>query len=129
MNDLIKDFLNQKTFVIAGSFRHESKYAYRIFRDLISRGYRVFPVNPGIKEVDKQTCYKTIKDIPAVVDVANLVTPPSATEVILQECLEKGIKRVWLQPGAESRKSIDFCRNNGISVIYNICVMLERLKK
>jgi uncharacterized protein len=63
------------------------------------------------------------------VDVVDIVTPPAVTETILKECLEKGIKRVWLQPGAESQKAIDFCRDNYISVVYDVCVMLEALKK
>jgi uncharacterized protein len=129
MNRLIRDFLNQKTFAVAGSFRNESKYAYKIFKDLISQGYEVFPVNPGISEVEGRQCYKRISDIPHKVDVVNIVTPPAVTESILKECLEKGIKRAWLQPGAQSQKTIDFCRDNNISVVHDVCVMLERLKK
>jgi uncharacterized protein len=129
MDRLIKDFLSQKTFAVAGSFRNESKYAYKILKDLISQGYEVFPVNPGMSEVEGRQCYKCISDIPVVVDVVDIVTPPAVTETILKECLEKGIKRVWLQPGAESQKAIDFCRDNYISVVYDVCVMLEALKK
>jgi uncharacterized protein len=129
MDRLIKDFLSQKAFAVCGSFRNESKYAYKIFRDLISQGYEVFPVNPGIAEVEGRKCYKSISDIPFTVDVVDIVTPPAVTEVILKECLERGIKRVWLQPGAQSQKAIDFCRDNNISVIHDICVMIEAIKK
>jgi uncharacterized protein len=129
MNDLIKDFLSQKTFAVAGSFKNESKYAYQIFKHLIGNGYEVFPVNPGLSEVEGRPCYKRISDIPASVDVVNLVTPPLATEAILKECLEKGIRRAWLQPGAESQAAIDFCKHNNISVVYGVCVMLEKLQK
>jgi uncharacterized protein len=129
MDRLIKDFLDQKVFAVVGSFRNESKYAYKIFRDLISQGYEVFPVNPGKSEVEGRKCYKSISDIPVTVDVVNVVTPPVVTEAILKECLERGIKRVWLQPGAQSQKAIDFCRENNIEVIHDVCVMLEALKK
>jgi uncharacterized protein len=129
MDRLIKDFLDQKVFAVVGSFRNESKYAYKIFRDLISQGYEVFPVNPGKSEVEGRKCYKSISDIPVTVDVVNVVTPPVVTEAIIKECLERGIKRVWLQPGAQSQKAIDFCRENNIEVIHDVCVMLEALKK
>lgn len=128
MKDLIIDFLKQKRFAVIGSFRNKEKYAYRILVDLIKKGYEVFPVNPRLGEVEGRVCYKTISDIPYSVDVVNIVTPSSITEAILKECLQKGIKRAWLQPGAESEAAIKFCYDNNIKVIHGICVMLESFK-
>jgi len=125
MENLVKDFLKQKKFAIVGSFRNESKYAYKILKTLIKKGYEVYPVNPSLDDVDGIKCYKRISDIPFNIDVANLVTPPSVSEAIVKECWKKSIKRVWLQPGAESEAAIKFCRDNGIDVIYGLCVMVE----
>jgi len=129
MNDLVIDFLRQKRFAVIGSFRNREKFAYRILIDLTKKGYEVFPVNPRLGEVEGRVCYKTISDIPHSVDVANIVTPPLVTESILKECLQKGIKRAWLQPGAESQDAIKFCHDNDIKVIHSMCVMLESLKE
>jgi hypothetical protein len=129
MENLVKDFLSQKRFAVVGSFRNETKFAYKILVNLTEKGYEVFPVNPRLREVEGRACYKTISDIPYSVDVANIVTPPLVTESILKECLQKGIKRAWLQPGAESPAAIKFCHNNDIKVVYGICVMLESLKE
>ena len=129
MNDLVIDFLRQKRFAVIGSFRSREKFAYRILIDLMKRGYEVFPVNPRMGEVEGRVCYKTISDIPGNIDVANIVTPPSVTEGILRECLQKSIKRAWLQPGAESPAVIQFCHDNGIKVIHSMCVMMESLKE
>jgi len=129
MEKLVKDFLEQKRFAVVGSFRNKSKYAYQILVDLADKGYEVFPVNPGIQEVEGKACYKRISDVTGDIDVANLVTPPLATEEIVQECLRKGIKRVWLQPGAESEAAIQFCHDNNIRVIHSMCVMMESLKE
>ena len=129
MKDLIIDFLKQKRFAVVGSFRNKEKFAYRILVDLMKREYEVFPVNPRLGEVEGRVCYKTISDIPGGVDVANIVTPPQVTEGILKECLQKSIKRVWLQPGAESPAVIQFCHDNDIKVIHSMCVMMESLKE
>jgi uncharacterized protein len=129
MDKLIEDFLNQKRFAVAGSFRNTDKVAYKILKDLKGLGYQVFPVNPGMSTVDGSACYKRISDIPYDIDVVNIVTPPAVTMTILKECPAKGIRRVWLQPGAENRDTIDFCYDNKISVVYNVCVMLESLKR
>ena len=129
MENLVKDFLAQQRFAIVGSFKNESKFAYRILIDLTRQGYEVFPVNPNLKEVEGKICYKRISDIPGSVDVVNIVTPPAVTELLIKECLQKGIRRVWLQPGAESEVAIKFCHDNDIKVIHSMCVMLEALNK
>ena len=129
MENLVRDFLKQKRFAIIGSFRNKDKFAYRILVDLMNKGYEVFPVNPHLTEVEGRVCYKTVSDILENVDVANIITPPLVTENILKECLRKSIKRVWLQPGAESQVAIKFCHDNDIKVVHDICVMLESLKK
>jgi predicted CoA-binding protein len=129
MKDLIIDFLKQKRFAVMGSFRNKDKFAYRILVDLMKKGYEVSPVNPRLDKVEGRVCYKTISENPGGVDVANIVTPPSVTEGILKECLQKSIKRAWLQPGAESSAGIQFCHDNGIKVIHDMCVMTELAKE
>lgn len=127
MQGLIKDFLKQKRFAVVGSFRNETKYAYRILKALRGKGYEVYPVNPRLKEVEGLTCYGSVKDIPVVCDVANIVTPPKVTEKVVRECKEKGIIKVWLQPGAESDEVIRLCQDNNLQVVYNVCLMLESI--
>ena len=127
MENLVKEFLKQKRFAVVGSFRNESKYAYKILKNLLKQGYEVYPVNPHLSDIEGIKCYKSIRDIPAPIDVVNLVTPPLAAEAIVRECKEKAIKRVWLQPGAESEAAIKFCHDNNIDIIYGLCIMLESL--
>ena len=119
--------MKQKSFAVAGSFKDESKYAYRILKLLLAKGKEVYPVNPSVEEVEERKAYKSVKDIPSDVDAASLVTPPQAGEKIVRQCLEKNIKKVWFQPGAESEAAVKFCRDNGIDVIHGLCVMLESL--
>jgi hypothetical protein len=126
---LVKEFLRQQRFAVVGSFRNETKVAYKIFTSLTAKGYEVYPVNPGMREVAGRTCYRSITDLPSAVDVVNIVTPPAVTEGILKECLQKGITRAWLQPGAESPAGVQFCSDNNMSVIHGMCVMLESLTR
>lgn len=127
MENLVKDFLNQKSFAVVGSFRNQSKYAYRIFKKLKQKGYTVFPVNPRGGQIDDDKCYPNIKDIPEDIDVADIVTPPRVTEAVVKDCKDRGVKKVWLQPGAESQEAIDFCKKNKIDVVHGLCIMLEAI--
>jgi predicted CoA-binding protein len=125
MEDLIREFLTQKSFAVAGSFRDQTKYAYKILKDLITGGYEVYPLHPTLQEVLGLPCYRSVTDIPKAVDVVDLVTPPQVTMKIVKQCHETGVTRIWMQPGAESREAIDFCRNHGMKVIYGTCLMLN----
>lgn len=127
MESLVKEFLAQKNFAVVGSFRSETKYAYKIVKALKESGYIVYPVNPGMKEVQGLPCYAGVHDILSDCDVVNIVTPPQVSEKIVRDCKKRGIFRVWLQPGAESDAVIEYCRENGIKVVYGLCLMLEKL--
>ncbi len=127
MQELIKDFLKQKKIAVAGSFRNETKFAYKIFKALRSKGYEVYPVNPGLDQVDGVKCYKSIKDIPFDIDAVNLVVPPKVSQEMIKDSLERSIKKIWLQPGAEDEAVLEFCQDNNIKPIHGLCIMLEAL--
>jgi predicted CoA-binding protein len=39
------------------------------------------------------------------------------------------IGRVWMQPGAESKESVGYCEENGISVVFQECVMVRSSRR
>ncbi len=127
MDNNINEFLKQKSFAVAGSFKDESRYAYRVLKTLVDRGHDVYPVSLSLDEVEGRKIYRSVKDLPIAVDVISIVTPPAASEQIVKQCIEKGIKRVWFQPGAESEEAVRMCIDNGIDVIHGLCVMREHL--
>jgi predicted CoA-binding protein len=125
MQELIKEFLAQKKFAIIGATDDPQKYGNQIVKNLKSRGYEVYPVNPRISELEGLKCYPAIKDIPLKVDVVDFVVPPAVTEVILKRCKELGLDRIWLQPGSESEAAIAYCNENKLKVVHSVCVMLS----
>jgi len=125
MQDLVKEFMAQKRFAIVGATDNTKKYGYEIFKNLRSRGYEVYPVNPKLKELEGVKCYPSLADIPVRVDVVDFVVPPGVTEATLKECKKLGFERIWLQPGSESKAAIAFCHKNKLKVVHDICVMLS----
>jgi predicted CoA-binding protein len=53
-----------------------------------------------------------------------VVLPPSATEKLVRDAAEAGIKRVWLQQGSESAAAIQYCENSGIAVVHGHCMLM-----
>ena len=125
MQDLIKEFMAQKRFAVVGATTDTKKYGNEIFRNLISRGYEVYPVNPRLKELEGTKCYPSLSKIPVKVDVVDFVVPPPVTEEILKECKELELDRIWLQPGSESEAAVAFCDENNLKVVHGVCVMLN----
>ena len=123
--NLITEFMQQKIFAVAGASSNPEKYGYTITKNLLDRGYKVYPVNPRLAELHGVKCYKTLSDLPEKPDVVDVVLPPKITEELLKECKKLGLTRVWLQPGAESSAAVEFCEKNGIKVIHGACVMMH----
>jgi predicted CoA-binding protein len=125
MQELIKEFMKQKKFAVVGATDNPQKYGNQVVKNLKSRGYEVYPVNPRLKEVAGFRCYSTLADIPVKVDVVDFVVPPEATEEILRQCKKLKLNRIWLQPGSESEAAIAFCHENNLKVVHSVCVMLS----
>ena len=85
LQDLIKEFMSQKKFAIVGATDDTKKYGHEIFKNLKSRGYEVYPVNPRLKELEGTKCYPSLTDIPVKVDVVDFVVPPNVTEQVLKD--------------------------------------------
>jgi len=121
------EFLDKRNvFAVVGASRNPKKYGHQVYRDLKRAGYEVYPVNPNADEILGDKCYPDLESLPKKPDVVDLVVPPSITEKVVQTCKRLGIRKVWMQPGSESEWAINYCRENGIQVVYGVCVMIER---
>lgn len=121
----IDDFLSRKRLALVGVSRSERDFTRSLFREFARRGYDVVPVNPNAAEVDGRACFARLQDIAPPVEGALLMTPPKMTEAVVRDCLEAGIKRVWMYRaggrGAVSGDAVRFCEANGIRVIAGHC--------
>jgi predicted CoA-binding protein len=125
--DLIKDFLRKENvFAVVGVSRNPEKYGHQVYKDLKEAGYVVYSINPHIDEILGEQCYHSLHELPEKPDVVDIVVPPAVTETIVEECKDLGIHKVWMQPGSESEKALQFCAKNGIKVVHDVCVMVKR---
>ncbi|MDA3839747.1 MAG: CoA-binding protein [Patescibacteria group bacterium] len=114
------------TYAIVGASNNKDKYGYKVLHDLIDAGYNTIPINPKETKILNLETYPSISDYEGVIDVVVFVVPPVVTEKVLEEALLLGISKVWMQPGSESEKAINFCNKHKISYIYNACIMLNK---
>lgn len=131
MNEgLIKAFLNKSNiFAVVGVSRDPQKYGYQVYKDLKNGDYEVYPLNPNVDVVLGDKCYSSLEHLPVKPDVVDVVVPPKVTETVVKTCKKLGITKVWMQPGSESDVALNFCKENGIDVVYGVCVMIERARQ
>ncbi len=127
--NLIAEFLALPRYAVVGVSADHKKYGYKTWRNLREKGYTVFPVNPKYDEIEGERCYRSLAEVADRVDVVDLVVPPKVTEEVVKQCVALGLTRVWMQPGAESEEAIRFCQENGVQVLYGVCVMAESWRK
>lgn len=129
MEELIREMLSKKIWAVVGATDNKEKFGYKIYRKLKDFGYKVYPVNPNYNEVDGDKCYRSIKDLPEIPEVIDMVVSPKIGLGTLQEAAELGIKFIWFQPGAQSEEPVKYAMDRGIQVVYERCVLIELNKK
>ncbi len=96
IDNLAQDFLAQKKIAVVGvSDKRETgcNLAYNKFKEA---GYQVYAVNPRISTYDGAPCYPDLNSIPEKPDAVFMLTSPKVTEQIVQQCVDLGIKHVWM---------------------------------
>ena len=133
LEPLVQDFLAQKKIAVVGvSDKRDTgcNLAYRKFKE---SGYQVSAVNPRITSFEGDPCYPDLQSLPEKPDAVFILTNPQVTEQVVDQCIELGIRRVWMhcmmgtKPGlakemtSVSLNAVEKCRANGITVIPGAC--------
>jgi predicted CoA-binding protein len=113
------------TIALVGATDNAHKYGSIIYRDLKRKGFPVFAVNPYRQTVDGDPAYATLADIPEAPTVVNFVVPPEETLRVLEEAHELGYTDVWIQPGAESVRVLEYLEDAGFNYLASSCIMVS----
>ena len=129
MSSKIEDFLAQQHIAVAGVSRNPGGSAANlIYRKLRDSGRRVAAINPAAAQVEGDPSYPDLKSVPGRIDAVMIVTTPQACEGIVRQCMDLGVRRVWMHrsfgAGSVSRAAVRYCEENGISVIAGGCPMM-----
>lgn len=121
----IRDFLAQKRFAFVGVSQQPKDFSRALFREFKTREYEPVPVHPAAAEIEGAPCFAHLRDIQPPVDSVLLMTAPSVTDLLVRECVEAGIKRIWFYRGAGqgslTASALELCEANGILAIRGEC--------
>jgi uncharacterized protein len=120
------DFLAKKRIAVTGVSRTPGSHGSNaVYQRLRQRGYEVFAVNPNADKVEGDRCYHDLKSIPGGVEAVVIGTRPQTADTTVRECVDLGIKQVWMHrgPGAGSvsKSAAAYGREHGMTVIDGGC--------
>jgi predicted CoA-binding protein len=58
------------------------------------------------------------------VDSVVVCVPPQKTEQVLQDAAQSGLRRVWLQQGAETPQLVEQAHKLGMDVVAGKCILM-----
>ena len=120
----IQGILAEKTLAVAGLSRDEKAMSAAAFKELKAKGYTLYPVNPNARSIRGETCYPSLAALPAKVGGVLVFTSPAHTEQVVRDAVAAGIRRVWIQQGAESEAAIRFCADSKLPAVTKQCILM-----
>lgn len=120
----IEAFFEGPACAVIGVSANRKKFGNVVFRLMVEKQFTVYPVHPTLETVEGKRCYRTVADLPEDVKAVVTVVPPAVTERVVQECLGRGIRHFWMQPGSESPAAVSAVRAAGATVVQRECMLM-----
>jgi predicted CoA-binding protein len=102
---------------VIGASGERAKYGNRAVRAYLRQGWTVYPVNPNQQPVEGLATYARITDIPGPVDRATLYVQPDVGRALLADIKHKGVRELFVNPGAESDELVAEAERLGLEPI------------
>ncbi|MBT4536115.1 MAG: CoA-binding protein [Nitrosopumilus sp.] len=124
-DDEIRDILSLKKVVVIGMSKNSSKAAHYVPKYLSNNGFEIIPVNPTTDEILDKKCYNSVLDVDGSIDIVDIFRPSSDVLPFVKDAIKKKPKVIWLQEGIHNSEAENLARKEGITVVFNRCMLAE----
>ncbi len=129
-DEWIADILKSvRRIALVGASPKPERPSHEVMAFLLSRGYEVFPVNPGQtgKEILGRRVHASLADIPEQVDMVDIFRNSEAAGGVVDEALKLApLPRViWMQLGVRNDEAAGRAEAAGLKVVMNRCPKIE----
>ena len=114
-----------KTIAVVGHSDKSFRISYKISSYMREQGYRIYPVNPTVSEIDGEISYSSLAQIPEAIDIVNVFRRSEYVADIIDEAIQVGAYSIWTQLGVVDTKAGAKALEAGILVIMNRCIKVE----
>tara|TARA_Y100001958_G_C21154655_1_gene489974 strand:+ start:632 stop:1036 length:405 start_codon:yes stop_codon:yes gene_type:complete len=124
----IKEILSKyKKIAIVGASKDLTKTSTIVMKYLQKRGFKVYPVNPSMKneKILNEIVYEKISDIKSPIEIVNVFRPSNEAVAIAKEAVKIGAKVLWLQLDITNDEARKVVEANNILYIDDKCTKIE----
>lgn len=121
-----------KTIAVLGLSPKPGRDSYRVAADLQRFGYRIVPVRPNADIILGEKAYPSLSAIPKTllseIDLVDVFRSPEHVPEIVDECLQLGVKALWLQLGIVHEAAATRAVEGGMTVVMDRCTYVDYLR-
>ena len=118
-----------KTIAMVGASSNEVRPSFLVMKYLMSKGYEVLPVNPGLagQTLLGQPVFASLRDIPKPIDMVDIFRNSEAAAAIVDEALTLNPKPsvIWMQITVRNDAAAALAEAQGLRVVMNRCPKIE----
>lgn len=114
-----------EAIAVYGHSNKPARPSYMVAEFLRNQGYRVYPVNPLLREVSGQPCYPNLQAVPETIDIVNVFRGSQYLPEIVDEAIAAGAKTVWSQLGITHPEASQKALDAGLNLVMNLCIKIE----
>ena len=112
-----KEILSKyKSIALIGASKDLKKTSTVVMKYLQEYGFKVYPVNPSIKDekILNEDVYEKISDIKKPVEIVNVFRPSNEVVDIAKDAVKVGAKVLWLQLDISNNKAREIVEANNM---------------
>lgn len=115
-----------KTIAVVGFSPLTHRLSYRIASGLQRAGYKVTAVRPGIHWGLGEPAYPKLSALPFKPDIVDVFRSAEHVPALVDECLQLGLKVLWLQDGIVNFPAAEKAIASGMTVVMDRCILRDR---
>jgi predicted CoA-binding protein len=110
---------------VVGISASKERDAHTVPAYLKNAGYRIFPVNPHLKEVLGEPVYPDLLSLPEPVDLVLIFRRSEGVPELAEQAIAIGAKTIWMQEGIINLSAANLARKAGLGVVMNMCMRVS----
>ena len=114
-----------RTWAVVGCSPDAGRPSHGVARFLMSRGYRVIPVNPAVSEILGEPCHPDLAAVPEPVEVVDIFRRSQDAGAHVDEAVAIGARAVWMQLGVIDEAAAERARAAGLAVVMDRCPRID----
>jgi predicted CoA-binding protein len=117
-----------RRIAMVGVSANPTRASYRALVHMKSKGYTIYPVNPGTEEILGLRCYRSLAEIGRPVDIVDIFRRGETVLPLVAEARAIGAKVFWMQIGVINEEAARAAAAAGMEVVMDRCVKIEHCR-